>query len=93
MDKLMWVLVICSVIFILSYDPKSGMVEKFKNMSQRSTADDDKDKPRCCGSANNRAHNQDQCESSYFQSLQFATPDDVVACPVKPTNEWKGAIF
>ena len=85
MDNLVWVLVLCSIIFVLSYDPKSGMIEKFKNMAPT------QDKGKCCGASDYRANNPDQCESSYYQSLQFAS--DTVACPAKSNNEWKGAIF
>lgn len=86
MDKLMWALVLFSIIFILSYDPKSGMIEKFKNLAPQ-----EKNKPLCCGSADYRADHPDQCESSYYQSLQFAS--DTVACPNKFNKEWKGAII
>ena len=87
MDNLVWLLVLCSIIFVLSYDPKSGMIEKFKNMSAPPT----QDKGKCCGASDYRAAHPDQCENSYYQSLQFAS--DTVACPVKANNEWKGAIF
>ena len=89
MDKLMWALVIVAIIFVLSYDPKSGTLEKFVELSkQPPTAQ--AEKKLCCGSNDYRSVNPTQCESAYYQNLQFA--GDAVTCPINPINSWKGAL-
>ena len=85
MDKLMWALVIAAIIFVLSYDPKSGTLEKFVELTRPQP-----EKKLCCGSNDYRSVNSDQCDSAYYQNLQFA--GDTVACPINPINSWKGAL-
>ena len=88
MDKLMWVLILAAIIFVLSYDPKSGTLNKFVELNRPRPQEE---KKLCCGSNDYRSVNSDQCDSAYFQNLQFA--GDTVACPVNKINSWKGAIF
>jgi hypothetical protein len=84
MDKLMWLLVIVAVIFVLSYNPKSGTLEKFVELTNTP-------QKTCCASNDYRSANSEQCENSYYQNLQFG--GDAVACPRKPSNSWKGALL
>jgi hypothetical protein len=88
MDKLMWLLIIVAVIFVLSYNPKSGTLEKFVELTNNRPQ---QEKKLCCGANDYRGANPEQCENSYYQNLQFL--DDTVACPRKPTNSWKGALL
>ncbi len=88
MDKLMWALIIVAIIFVLSYDPKSGTLEKFVELSKPPPPS--QEKKLCCGANDYRSVNPNQCESAYYQNLQFA--GDTVACPINPINSWKGAL-
>jgi len=82
-------LVICiiAIIFVISYDPSSGTLEKYLLSGPKNyPAETNK------GCANNefRANNPDPCENSAYQSVQFGTqPKDT---PPRIPESYLGAI-
>ena len=89
MDKLLCILIAAAVIFILTYKPESRTIERF--MSQDIVPKNEKQSD-CCGSDSYRANHHTQCESSYFQNLQFGQAKDTMACPIRQPNVMMGVI-
>lgn len=88
MDKFICILIAISVIFILTYKPETRTLEKYilpQQVQQK--------QPECCGSDAYRANHHTQCESSYYQSLQFGQPKEEMGCPARQPNVLMGAIM
>ena len=88
MDRTIWLAIFVTVLFILTYDPKSKTLEKYIVVEQ--PVRKEQSKKLCCGSNDYRADNPVQCEHAYYQSLQFA--DSQVSCPARQPTVVNGAI-
>lgn len=76
--------VILAILFVLTYDPKSGTLDRFIN--EPST----KNGPQCCSKTEYRANHPVQCEPPYFQGVQFGNTE--LGCPTRMPNVNMGAI-
>lgn len=65
-----------AIIFVLSYDTKSGTIEKFMGMRQQGQA------KTCCNQPGYMANNPQQCQQAHFEGVQFA--DGNYGCPATP---------
>jgi hypothetical protein len=93
MDRWLFLIVIMSFIFIITYDPKSKNLENLIPKKESMEADEaaiDQKKP-CCSVTKYRAENPYQCEPGYYQGLQFADTD--YGCPVVSPVVYEGAIM
>jgi hypothetical protein len=72
------------VILAIIYDPKSRTLDRFMT-------EPTKKKPQCCSQTEYRADHPVQCESPYYQSVQFGNTD--LGCPVGVPVVDKGAIL
>ncbi len=70
-------LMLLAVLFVLTYDPRSRTLE---NVIEP-----------CCNNNEYRANNMTQCESGYYQGVQFGNTD--YGCPTKSPKEHMGAII
>lgn len=78
--KLTTVFIFLAILFVISYDPKSGTLEKFIEPGKG-----------CCDDPAYRAKNMTQCESKYYQGVQFGEP--ILGCPEQVPKVRDGAIF
>lgn len=78
--KFIEIAIFLAILFVLSYNPKSRTLEKFISPEKG-----------CCDDPEYRAKNMTQCESSYYQNVQFATPS--IGCPVQTPMVRDGAII
>ena len=93
MDRWLFLIVIVSFLFMITYDPKSKNLEKFipkKESMEAAETEADQKKP-CCSVTKYRANNPYQCEPGYYQGLQFADPD--YGCPSVSPVVFEGAIM
>lgn len=84
MDKFMFVVIIAVVIFLLTYDPKSGTIERYLH-----AYDPDKKKSQC-QDEEFRGKHPDQCKEANYNGIQFAS--STFMNPM-PTNSKMGAII
>jgi hypothetical protein len=84
MNKLVLFAIIAVVIFVFTYDPKSGTLEKYLQ-----PYDADKNKNQCQDEAF-RAKYPDQCKDVNYDGIQFAR--SAFMNPM-PTNSKMGAII
>ena len=56
-------LVILAILFVLTYDPKSGTLDTFINGPTKKPTE----QPQCCSGTEYRANHPVQCEPPYFQ--------------------------
>lgn len=89
MDTWIFMIVIVSFLFIITYDPKKGSLEKYI-IPQKEQMNGSKKAP-CCNKVKYRANHPGQCESAYYQGLQFADQD--YGCPKVQPIVYKGAIM
>jgi hypothetical protein len=57
--------IIAVIIFVLTYDPKSGTLDKF-------ITPDENPKKKCCSDPNCVAKNPGQCKNVHYEAIQFA---------------------
>jgi hypothetical protein len=81
--KFHYILAILALLFVISYDPKSGTIEKFMNPTKRG--------PGCCDDVNYMADNKTQCENAHFNGVTFA--DSNYGCPAKTPTVNMGAVI
>lgn len=67
--KLWQLAIIVAIIFIVTYDPKSGTLEKFLNSPEV-----EQPKDESCSSVDYMARHPDHCEDARYDSVQFGTP-------------------
>lgn len=79
MDRLIWLAIFATVLFVLTYDPKAKTLEKYISPVTQTQTQKGK---LCCGATDYRADHPQQCENAYYRGLQFAELD--VGCPPKP---------
>jgi hypothetical protein len=91
MDRFVCILIAVSVIFILTYKPESKTLEKYVSPAA-SSPQQASPQPECCGSDAYRANHHTQCESAYYQNLQFGQPKEEMGCPTRQPNVLMGAI-
>ena len=84
MNNLILIAIIAVVIFVLTYDPKSGTLERYLQ-----PYDPDKNKKQC-QDEEFRANNPSQCKDSNYDGIQFAR--SAFMNPI-PTNSKMGAII
>ena len=84
MNKLVLFAIIAVVLFVLTYDPKSGTLEKYLKPY---SPDDNKQK---CQDETFRAQNPGQCKHVNYESIEFAST--AFANPM-PSNSKMGAII
>lgn len=82
MDKLIIIVILIVVVFILTYDPKSGTLNRYLDNSTSSSCADDI----------YRGNNPEQCKDSEYDAVQFAKSSTTFMKPI-PTNSYKGAII
>ena len=78
------------VLFILTYNPKTGSLDRYLSTPAPSQ-EPQAPSGTCCNSTDYRAENNKQCRSAYYQGLQFGDPD--YGCPVKDPQTCLGAII
>lgn len=76
MNKLLQLLALVAFVFVLTYDPKSRKLERIIE--------------GCCNNTEHRARNPNQCESSYYQGVQFGETN--YGCPPKHPPTHLGAL-
>lgn len=81
--KLHYLLALLALLFVISYDPKSGTIEKFVNPMVKKTG--------CCDNTQYMADNKDQCEHAHFQGVTFA--QEGYGCPLKTPEVNMGAVI
>ena len=84
--NLTYILAFLAVIFVLSYDTKSGMIERF--MGAKPPAAQNK---TCCNDNTYMATHPVQCENAHYQGQQFASCD--YGCPERHPKVQGGAII
>ena len=84
MNKLVVLAIIVVVIFVLTYDPKSGTLERYLK-----TYDPEKNKEKCQDEMF-RAQNPGQCKDVNYDGIQFAK--SAFMNPI-PSNARMGAII
>jgi hypothetical protein len=87
MDKVVWALILISILFIITYNPQSGRIEQLTSVVSQPQAQ----QKTCCDSQEYRASNGAQCESTYYQGLQFGNQN--LGCPRKLPSSDNGAII
>jgi hypothetical protein len=93
MVKLLHIAIIVIVIFVLTYDPKSGTLDNIINdPAPKSANNNNKDQANCCEDPSCAAKNPEQCKDIRYGSLQFV---DNVPSGFTTTNSssWGGAIL
>ena len=84
MNKLVLIAIIAVILFVLTYDPKSGTLERYLQ-----PYDPDKGKKQCQNDEF-RAKYPDQCKDSNYDGIQFAS--SAFMNPI-PSNSKMGAII
>lgn len=84
MNKLVLFAIIAVVLFVLTYDPKSGTLERYLQPYEQSANTKD------CQNDQFRANHPDQCKDANYDGLQFAR--SAFMNPVS-TNAKMGAII
>jgi len=86
MVKLMHLAIIAIIIFVLTYDPKSGTLDKIiKDPGQNPNK-------KCCSDPNCVAKNPGQCKNVRYESIQFAG-DVPAGFTTSDATSWGGAIL
>jgi hypothetical protein len=88
MDKCLSLLIVIIVIFVLTYNPKTGNLEQY--ILNPKSPPQEPQKP-CCSDTDYRADHPVQCRASYYQGLQFGDPN--YGCPVREPAVCQGAII
>jgi hypothetical protein len=86
MNKLVLFAIIAVLIFVLTYDPKTGTLEKYLQ-----PYDPDANKQMCQDEVY-RSQNPDQCKDSNYDAIQFAKSGSAFMNPMS-TNSKLGAII
>lgn len=86
MDKLIMLVILAVVIFMLTYDPKTGNLEKYLKPFNKMNDN----QGQGCSDNDFRSKNPGQCKDPAYEDIQFATTDFM-----KPTatNSRAGAII
>ena len=79
MDKLVMIVILVVLVFILTYDPKSGTLDKYLKTTD-------------CSNDEYRAANPGQCKVAEYDAVQFARAPTAFMKP-SPTNSVNGAII
>lgn len=87
MDRWLFLIVIVCFLFVLTYDPKSGNLEKYTSSFRRK---ENYEEP-CCNKVEYMADNFRQCGPKHFQGVQFGDTD--YGCPRKVPVTELGAIL
>ena len=74
-------LVIMAILFVLTYDPKSRVLENVL---------EGPNKP-CCEKGDYMANHQTQCENVHYQGVQFG--NEKYGCPTRHPRQTMGAII
>jgi len=82
--KLHYLLALLAILFVISYDPKSGTIEKFINPGSNKNKG-------CCDNTEYMADNRRQCEHAHFQGVTFANQN--YGCPAKTPEVNMGAVI
>ena len=77
------IVILIVLVFILTYDPKSGTLDKFLNNTSSGGG---------CANDNFRANNPEQCEIPDYNAVQFAKAPTAFMKPTS-TNSFNGAII
>jgi hypothetical protein len=85
MNQLILFAIIAVLIFVLTYDPKSGNLEKY--MSKYSA-----DPATGCADPKTRSSGTKSCDDSNYDAIQFAKPNSAFELP-EPSNSKLGAII
>jgi len=86
-DKWVLVVVVVVFIFLLTYNPSSGTLNKVISGDKKAA----KPAPSCCSDDTFRAQNPEKCKDPHYNGLQFGEPD--YACPMGPDRTALGAII
>ncbi len=84
--NLTYILAVLAVIFVLSYDTKSGMLERLMGTKPPSAQNG-----KCCNDNAYMAGHPVQCENAHYQGQQFANLD--YGCPERHPKVLGGAII
>lgn len=103
--KLIYCLAVLAVVFILMYDPRSRMLERFlpglSGIPARPVGPLNPPIPgsqlmggdgsQCCSDTNYMANNFTQCEDAHYRGVQFANMN--YGCPTRHPDAYMGAII
>jgi len=93
MVKLLHIAIIVIVIFVLTYDPKSGTLDKIINEPEPGTKNQNQNpNKKCCEDPNCIAKHPGQCKNVRYESLQFVG-DVPSGFTTSNASSWGGAIL
>lgn len=81
--KFHYILALLALLFVISYDPKSGTIEKFMNPGKPQSG--------CCDDPQYMADNKRQCQPVHFQGVTFA--NESYGCPIQTPQVNMGAVI
>ena len=84
--NLTYILAFLAVIFVLTYDTKTGRLEKFMGLKPQQEA-----AKTCCNNNDYMANNFVQCENAHYEGVQFANTN--YGCPERHPQVMGGAII
>jgi len=87
--KLTHLAVIAIIIFVLTYDPKSGTINRFITDEKNPKQNPNK---KCCSDPNCVAKHPGQCKNVHYESIQFAG-DVPSGFTTSNATSWGGAIL
>ena len=87
MVSLVWIVAIVVFIFLITYNPSSGTLNKVIGRSNSPSGAG----PMGCANDTYRAQNPQKCEDPHYNGLQFADP--AYATPAGPDRTAMGAII
>ena len=85
MNQLILFAIIAVFIFVLTYDPKTGKIEKYLQSYSADPATN-------CADPTFRSQHPGQCKDATYNGVQFAQPQSAFALPT-PSNSKMGAII
>jgi hypothetical protein len=88
MNTFLWIIIVAVIIFMLTYNPEKGVLNKVLASELNIKAPPT---PSCCSDDTYRAKNPGRCEDPHYNGLQFANPN--YACPTDSDRTKMGAII
>ena len=97
--RVAYIIAFLAIVFVLTYNPKSGGAEKYQPAPINSTGVREvtitpaphSKQPGCCSDNTYMANNVTQCENAHYQGVQFAATD--YGCPIRLPSARLGAIL
>jgi hypothetical protein len=81
--KFQYILATLVLLFVISYDPKSGTINKILTETVK--------QPACCDDVNYMADNMEQCKHAHYEGISMAR--STYGCPTGNADVHLGAII